>query len=55
MKNALRYSKAIAAFVGALSTALLGNYRPDTKAGHVLTLAVVVATVVATYRVPNAE
>lgn len=55
MKNALRYSKAIAAFVGSLTTALLGIYGPETAVGAVLVVVAAIATVVATYRVPNAE
>jgi hypothetical protein len=55
MKNALTYSKAIAAFVGSLTTALLGIYGPETKVGAALVVVAAVATVVATYRLPNAE
>lgn len=51
----LNYAKAIAAFVGSLTTALLGIYGPDTQVGAVLVVIAAVATVVATYTVPNAE
>lgn len=55
MKDALKYAKAIAAFVGSLTTALLGIYGPDTSFGAALVVVAAVATVVATYQVPNAE
>lgn len=55
MTNALVYAKSIAALVGAIVTALLGVYGPDTEVGAVLTVVAAVATAVATYTVPNAE
>lgn len=49
----MQYAKAYAALIGAIVTALLGLYGPDTKVGQILTVLAVVLTAVATYRIPN--
>lgn len=49
------YLKAYAALIGAICTALLGVYGPDTQTGHWLTVVVAVVTAVATYAVPNLD
>lgn len=46
-------TKAVAAFVGSVATALLGLYGPDTTIGHVLTIVVAVATALAVFQFPN--
>lgn len=48
-------AKAWLALVGAIATALLAHYGPDTAVGGVLTVVVAVASAVVVYRVPNAE
>lgn len=48
------YAKAVAALVGSIAVALLGIYGPETKVGAVLIVVSAVATVIATYVVPNA-
>jgi hypothetical protein len=48
-------AKAYVALIGAVVTALLAVYGPDTKVGQVLTIISVVATAVGTYAVPNAD
>ena len=53
--NVLAYAKSIAALVGAIATALLAIYGPETEVGHWLTVASVVATAVATWAVPNRD
>lgn len=40
--------------VGAVGTALLGIYGPDTTVGRICTVALAVATAVGVYLVPNA-
>lgn len=47
--------KAYAALIGAVCTALLGVYGPDTQTGHWLTVIVAVVTAVATWAVPNLD
>lgn len=47
-------AKAYVALVGAIASALLGVFASDTPVGQVLTVIAVVATAVATYKVPNA-
>jgi hypothetical protein len=49
----MKYAKAYAALAGAIATALLGVFAADTTVGKVLTVVAVIATCVATYRVPN--
>lgn len=51
--HVLKNAKAYAALVGSVATALLGVYAADTKVGQVLTVVSIVATAVATWRVPN--
>lgn len=51
----MKYAKAYAALVGAIATALLSVYGPDTAVGRWLTVAAVVATAVGTWAVPNAS
>lgn len=51
----LPYLKAYAALIGATTTALLGVFASDTTVGQVLTVISVIATVFATYRVPNLD
>ena len=46
-------AKAYVALVGAIATALLGIYGPDTQVGQVLTVVVAIATAIATFAVPN--
>lgn len=46
-------AKAYVALAGAVATALLGVFTADTTVGQVLTVVAVVATAVATFRVPN--
>lgn len=53
--HVLANAKAYAALVGSLAAALLGVFAADTAVGQVLTVVVVVATAVATWRVPNAD
>ena len=47
------YAKSYASLIGAICTALLGLYGPDTSLGHILTVVAAIATAVATYAVPN--
>lgn len=47
--------KAYTALLGAVVTALLGIYGPDTVTGHWLTVAAAVLTAVGTYAAPNAD
>jgi uncharacterized membrane protein YidH (DUF202 family) len=49
------YLKAYAALVGAVATALLGVYAADSQLGKILTVAAVVGTAFATWRVPNLD
>lgn len=49
MENA----KAYVALIGAIASALLGVYAVDTTVGQVLTVISIIATAIATYRVPN--
>jgi hypothetical protein len=49
----LPYLKAYAALVGSICTALLGVYAADSQVGKILTVVSVIATVVATWAVPN--
>lgn len=51
MNAVLKNAKAVAAFVGAIATALLTVYVDN----NLLTTVAVVATAVATYVVPNAD
>lgn len=51
MNVVLKNAKAVAAFVGAIATALLTVY----VGNDLLTTVAVVATAVATYAVPNAD
>ena len=46
--------KAYTALLGAIATALLGAYGPETEVGHVLTIVLAVVTAIATWAVPNA-
>ena len=51
----LNAAKAYVALLGAIATALLGVFAADTTVGQVLTVVAVIATAVATYRLPNAD
>lgn len=51
----LPYLKAYAALIGSIATALLGVYAADTELGKILTVVAIVATVVATWAVPNLD
>lgn len=51
----LESAKAYVALVGTIATALLAVFAADTPVGQVLTIVAIVATAVATFRVPNAE
>ena len=53
MDKILPYLKAYASLIGAVVTALLGVYTTDTPVGQVLTVVAVIATAIATWRVPN--
>lgn len=53
--HVLANAKAYVALVGAIATALLGIYGPETEIGQVLTVIVAVATAVATWTVPNLD
>lgn len=55
MDKILPYLKAYASLVGAIVTALLGVYTADTEVGKVLTIVAVIATVIATWAVPNID
>jgi CBS-domain-containing membrane protein len=46
------YLKTYAALVGAIATALLAVYGPETKAGAALVVVSIVATAVVTWAVP---
>lgn len=46
-------AKAYVALIGAIATALLGIYGPETTVGQVLIVIVAVATAVVTFVVPN--
>ncbi len=50
----LTAAKSAVALIGAVATALLGIYGPDSDAGQVLVVVIAVATAIATYVVPNA-
>lgn len=52
--NPLAYAKAIVALVGAIATALLVQYGPDTEIGAVLTVVSIIATAILTYLTSNA-
>jgi hypothetical protein len=54
-RHLLENAKAYVALLGAIATALLGVYGPDTSVGQVLTVIVAVATPLATWAVPNAD
>lgn len=47
------YAKAFVALLGAVATALLSVYGPDTSTGRVLVIVSLVATTILVYRVPN--
>lgn len=51
----LEAAKAYIALLGTIATALLAVFTADTTVGKVLVVISVVATAVATYKVPNAE
>lgn len=51
----MKTAKMYAALAGSIVTALLAELGPDGTVGTVLTLASVVLTAFATYRIPNAE
>ena len=55
MNHFLINAKAYAALVGAIATGLLGVYAADSTVGQILTVASIVATAVATWRVPNLD
>lgn len=52
--NPLAYLKAIVGLIGAVGSALLAVYGPDTEVGQILNVVVVIATAVAIYLTPNA-
>lgn len=49
----LANAKAYATLAGLVATALLQQYGPDGKVGVVCTAVLVIASVFATWRVPN--
>lgn len=49
----LANAKAYVALVGSIASALLGVFAADSRVGQVLTVVVVVATAIGTWRVPN--
>lgn len=49
----LEAAKAYVALIGAICTALLGIYGPETTVGHWLMVILAVATAVVTFAVPN--
>lgn len=51
----LRNAKAYASLVGALVTAALATYGPETATGKVLALVAALCTAFVTWRVPNAK
>jgi hypothetical protein len=51
----LEAAKAYVALVGAVATALLGIYGPETEVGHWLTVIVAVSTALATFAIPNRD
>jgi EamA domain-containing membrane protein RarD len=51
--HVLERAKAYVALVGAVATALLGIYGPDTQLGQWATVAVALATAFGAYKVPN--
>jgi hypothetical protein len=51
----LEAAKAYVALVGTIATALLAVFAGDETVGKVLTVIAVVATAIATYKVPNAD
>lgn len=53
MTDPMHYAKSYASLIGAVCTALLGIYGPDSTLGQWLTVLAAVATAVATYAVPN--
>ena len=55
MNAVLPYLKSYAALVGAICTALLGIYGPETEVGHWLTVALAVVTAVSVWAVPNLD
>lgn len=50
----MKAAKFVVGLVGAVGTALLGIYGPDTTVGRIVTVAVALATAVGVYLVPNA-
>lgn len=55
MNRILTAAKAWAALIGAVLTAVVANTTPDTDAYHWLTIALAVATAIATWVVPNSD
>ena len=51
----MKVAKMYAALAGAIVTALLNEFGPDGQVGLGLTVASIVLTAFATYRIPNAE
>lgn len=51
----LENAKAYVSLIGALATALLGIYGPDTEVGHVLLIVVALATAFGTWATPNKD
>lgn len=49
----MKYSKAIIAVVGAGLTAATGLVAPDSTWGHIITIALAIATAAGVYLVPN--
>jgi hypothetical protein len=52
-KHVLRNAKAYASLVGALATATLASFGPETTTGQVLTLVAALCAALVTWRVPN--
>ena len=51
----LEAAKAYIALVGTIATALLAVFTADTTVGQALVVVSIVATAIATYKVPNAK
>lgn len=52
-RHVLANAKAYASLVGAMATAALATFGPDTTTGQVLTLVAALCTAFVTWRVPN--
>jgi hypothetical protein len=54
-EHVLRNAKAYASLVGALATAAMATFGPETTTGQVLTLVAALCAALATWRVPNVD